>query len=213
MQTLRANLLPLKSILQYAREKEVPHVVYCSSGLVYKPSLQKVSEEAETGPQSDYTLAKLLGETLCKPFEMENRFVVTILRFSHIYGPGEGADGPIGQMIRSAKKGSPLRISGGGDERLDCLYLQDALRAIRLILEKKPHGIWNVGCGTAHSLKTIADSVSRTFGGKVRVRFDPRKKEHRPYFCLDIRKMEQGLGFKPDYDLKSGLARYKELAK
>lgn len=213
MKTLRANLLPLKSILQYAKDKEVPHVIYCSSGLVYKPSNRKVAEDSETGPQSDYALAKLLGETLCKPFEMENRFVVTIIRFSHIYGPGEGTEGTVGPLIENARKGKTLRMPGKGNERLDCLYLQDVLRAFHLVLKKKPSGVLNVGSGSAYSLKTIAHSVSKTFGGKGRISSDAKNKENRPYFCLDIRRVEQAIGFQPEYDLKSGLAHYKQFMK
>lgn len=212
IQTLRSNLIPFRSVLQFSTEKKVPHVVYCSSAEVYKPLNRKLAEGDPTGPKTDFALAKLLGETLCKPFEMESRSVVTITRFPSVYGPGENPRGLVGLWIQQAREGKPILLAGDGNERLDCVYIRDVIQGILLVLEKRPAGILNIGSGSAASLKTIASTVSKVFGGKVKVS-SPRAGTHTSagsYLCLDIRKAEREIGFKPAFDIKSGCVHYRD---
>lgn len=212
IQTLRSNLIPFRSVLQFSTEKKVPHMVYCSSAEVYKPLNRKLSEGDPTGPKTDFALAKLLGETLCKPFEMESRSVVTITRFPPVYGPGEGPRGLVGLWIQQARQGKPILLSGKGNERLDFVYIRDVVEGILLVLEKRPAGILNIGSGSASSLKTIASTVSKVFGVEVKPS-SPGSAPHAPvgsYLCLDIRKAEKEIGFRPAFDIKSGFTHYRD---
>merc|ERR1711920_226967 len=83
-----------------------------------------------------------------------------------VYGPrnpDQGAYAVVtGKFIDRMKQGLPLLIEGTGENYRDFVHVKDVVRALILGLQSDLHGtVVNVGTGTTHSVKEVADLVSR----------------------------------------------------
>lgn len=87
-------------------------------------------EESPVDPSTLYGASKLFCESYLRTFAFQNSCRYAILRYGHIYGPGEGAYRKlIPQVIRSLLKGEKPLIYGDGSVQRDLLYVDDAVEA------------------------------------------------------------------------------------
>ncbi|MCL1492553.1 MAG: NAD(P)-dependent oxidoreductase [Pseudanabaena sp. Salubria-1] len=84
---LSVNVVSAVKVAELARRANVKHFIYTSTGNVYKPSFEPLSEEAPVSRNNWYALSKIHAEESLSLFR--NDFDVTIMRLFGVYGTGQ----------------------------------------------------------------------------------------------------------------------------
>src|SRR3989344_3298086 len=99
------------------------------------------------------------------------------------------------------------------------MYVGDAVRAYRLLLEKPSikGQAFNIGTGKQISIKNLANKIVKLSGSKSKVKFVKERMGDLNALEADISKVKKALGWKPTYSLDEGLKRtidwYKQYVK
>lgn len=104
--------------------KKQPFVLFASSAAVYEPSMGEHFENEFPRPTTLYGKAKLLGEQVVQDICT----YYTILRFSNVYGDGDG-HGVIDIFQRGGRD-----IYGSGNQVRDYIYVDKVVTAIERII-------------------------------------------------------------------------------
>ena len=60
----------------------------------------------------------------------QGEFVVVILRFFFVYGPGQSNEMLIPRLVKSVREGQPIALDGLDGLRINPVYVEDAVRAV-----------------------------------------------------------------------------------
>jgi nucleoside-diphosphate-sugar epimerase len=107
-------------------------IVFASTLDVYAPPPDNyiLTELSPIGPPSLYGASKLFCEHLVKAYARQCNCGYAILRYGHIYGPGEEAYAKIiPQAIKSLLRNESPVIYGDGSVKRDFLFVGDAVEA------------------------------------------------------------------------------------
>jgi phosphoglycolate phosphatase-like HAD superfamily hydrolase len=98
-----------------------------------------------------------------------------VARFGSIYGPGEEAFGKlIPTAIRAAISREPIPVIGEGAALRDVLFVDDATRAVRIMLARKATGIYNVLSGNPVSVMQVVTAINSLTRNPAGVRYVDR---------------------------------------
>ena len=224
VETLDVGTVGTRNMLELARKKRLKSFLFASSSEVYGDPDDKHVPTPETyngnvsitGPRACYDESKRFGETLCLTFWRVFGVPVKVVRPFNVYGPGIRPDDyrVLPNFIEHALRKEPLPIHGAGINTRSFCYINDAVEGFFRVLFSEAHGeCFNVGTSEPEiSVKDLAEFVARSMPYKVEtVHIDP---PHAVYAtcdpkrrCPDIRKIASLTGFKPRYDLQTGLRR------
>lgn len=221
---------PLDSILTNVKGTEIvlelasryrKKVILASTSEVYgKHACEPFSENDDRtlGPTNksrwSYAEAKAMDEFLALAYAKEAGLAAVIVRLFNIVGPRQiGRYGMVlPRFISEALAGKPITVYGDGKQLRSFTYVKDAVNAIiRLSLNKQAEGeIFNVGGGSAISIKELAMKVKERTGSSSPIVFVPYEKAYKgnsgdfeDMLCRipDTSKLEKAIGFKPKYTL------------
>ena len=221
---LDVNLGGTINLLEAARAGRCARFVLVSSSGVYGAprDVTRVIDEDEPLPAGGlYTIAKVAGEQLCRRYQALYGLSAVAGRLGTAYGPMErptdSRDGmsQVYTLVRAARAGRPLRIAGA-DRLRDVVYIDDAAEMFAGLAcaDQLSFPLYNVSAGSAHSLRTIADTLvslrpdwhwtaqDLTDGADLMVWPTSERA------ALDLRRVGQDLQFTPRFSLRLGLAAY-----
>ncbi len=208
------NITGTLALLMACRQAKVPRVVYASSSSVYgdDPTLPKV-ETLPTNPVSPYAVAKLAAENYCRVFARLYGVETVSLRYFNVFGPRQNPESKYSAVIPGfldrAMQGLALEVHGDGEQSRDFTYIDNVVDAnLRAMETPGVSGeVFNVACGTRHSLLAIADEIAKFLGRPVeRNHVAPRPGDVR-HTLADISKAERLLGYRPLVGFSDGMRR------
>ena len=195
-------------LLDFAARAGVKNLLLVSSGAVYgrQPAgLTHIPEDYPGAPDpllpdSIWGEGKRVAENLCLEHATRHGYAVKIARGFAFVGPHLPleANYAIGNFIRDARRGDPIRVTGDGTPRRSYLYAADlAVWLWTLLFRAPPARPYNVGSDVDHSVAEHARMVSDAFGGESPVVIakpaDPTQPVLRYVPAIDRARKELGL--------------------
>jgi UDP-glucose 4-epimerase len=213
---LELNTLTHARFLEMLREENPgARVVHTSTRQVYgRVATLPVDEHTAARPIDVNGVAKLAGEHLHLVYAHAHRMPITSLRLTNVYGPRQRLTsdelGFLPVFVRKALLGETIELFGGGDQRRDCLHVDDVVDAILTATAPTAIGAtYNVGHEHSHTLKEIADTLTELAGRGGRVVTADWPPLHRRIdigsFETDSGAIHRETGWAPAVDLRSGL--------
>ncbi|MGZ4961730.1 MAG: NAD-dependent epimerase/dehydratase family protein [Limisphaerales bacterium] len=210
--------------LEFAKVCGARKFLLTSSGAVYGPqpaNLMHVSEEFPgapdtTNPASAYAEGKRAAELLCVLHSKANPGLeAKIARCFAFVGPYMALDVhfAIGNFIRDALRGGPIKIGGDGTPYRSYLYAADLAAWLWAILFKGANcRAYNVGSPRAVTIAETAEAVQRVFQGKPKIEIAQQPVPGKPIsrYVPDVSRAEKELGLKDWIGLDEAIRRTAE---
>ena len=205
-----ANVEGTLKVLVAAKDCNVRKLVYAASSSAYgdTPTLPKY-EEMKPNPKSPYAISKLTGEYYCRVFSDVYGLKTACLRYFNVYGPRQNPQSQyaavIPRFITRILAHEPPVIYGDGEQTRDFTFVKDVVKANILAMQSPAEGVFNIACGQRVSLNDLAGKLMDITGIKLDPIYEkPRQGDVRDSLA-DISSAGEKLGYKPNYNLNSGL--------
>ena len=215
------------NVLEAASRAGVERIVYTSSRSVYghidgpkaHPIYEPITEDHPQRPFLVYDVCKVASEGMGRNYARMRGLQFVALRFAQIFGPGKlqrhGPYGLFSQLVESPLAGKPVKIPRGGDQRDDVIYVDDIAEAIvQAVLHSRPsYDAYNISRGVGTTLHDFADAVRKVVPN-AQIEIGNGLDYHGLGACycgiMDNTRASVDLGFRPRFDLDSGVAHYIE---
>jgi len=230
LETLDANILGLRKLLDYYADKALKGFLFFSSSEIYgEAPAESIPTNEEyrghvnsMGPRACYDEAKRFGETLCYVFAQTRHLPARIVRPFNNYGPGMRLDdgripADFAKAVMNAR--DLVMYSDGTPTRTFC-YVADAIVGYLKALVYKDFDYFNIGMDKPEiSMKDFALIYLQqakgllNYQGKVAYAIAQDKDflTHNPSRrCPDISKARKLLGFSPQITPEQGVAHFLE---
>jgi nucleoside-diphosphate-sugar epimerase len=157
-------------------------------------------------PSSVYGASKNAARWRCEALTVKRYVSLAWGRIFFVYGPHEPLPRLVSSIVSSLLRKEVARCTHGAQVR-DYLHVQDVADAFIALLESEVTGPVNIGSGDPVELREIATYVAHRLGADDLLRlgalptpaFDP------PFVVADVTRLTHDVGWKPRYDLRSGL--------
>lgn len=220
--TITTNIIGVQNLLDFAVEHHATRFAFASSNEIYGENRGDVEffDESYCGyinsntMRAGYPESKRCGEALCQAYKAQKGLDVVIPRPTRSYGPTMlmSDTKAISQFIKKGIAREDIVLKSAGTQYYSYTYVADAVAGLLTILLKGESGeAYNIA--EEHSdimLKDLA-AIIAGINGKEIVFEIPDAVEAAGYSTatkarLDGHKL-QALGWKPKYDIKSGIER------
>lgn len=205
IETYETNVLGTLNVLELCRVCDIDKIVYASSYVYGTPHYLPIDERHITDPSNPYSRSKLIGEELCRSYHHDFGIKCIILRPFNIYGPGQGPDFLIPDIISNLSRGEV--VLKDAEPKRDFVYITDVIDAyIKAGEYQGDFDIFNIGSGTSYSVREIMEKIMEIFGSELRVIYKGERRRNEIMDCYaNIEKAKRILGWKPSIGIDEGL--------
>lgn len=217
LESLQTNLQGTEIVLEAADKYKKPILIASSSEIYGKNDKVPLSEEDDRivghplKSRWSYSEAKAVDESLAYFYHQERNLPVRIVRFFNTVGPRQlGNYGMVvPRFVVSALKNEPLQVYGSGDQIRCFCHVDDAIRALLLVMEsdKAIGQVFNIGNNQQISIMDLAKKVIAITGSKSKIVNIPYSKAYPEGYedmqrrVPDILKIKNRVGWSPQIGL------------
>ena len=200
------NVYPLNKALSYFSKRNIKKFICFTTILLYDQNKLNlpVDENQEINPYvNKYIFSKFLSEQIVEFYK--NSVPSIIIRLSNIYGYTKlKRPDLIPTIMQDIFEKEKVEIWSNKPKR-DFIFTEDAADVILKLLETEFTGVLNLGSGKMSSLKLISEIIENISGKKI---ISKNYEVNGPMeFNTDIKKISELTGWRPKYDIKSGLEK------
>ena len=217
LESLKTNLQGSEVVLEACDKYRKPVLIASTSEIYGKNDKVPLNEEDDRiighplKSRWSYSEAKAVDESLAYFYYLENKLPIRIVRFFNTVGPRQvGHYGMVvPRFVSAALKNEPLSVYGSGDQIRCFCHVDDAVRALLLVMDsdKAVGEVFNVGNNKQISIMELAKKVIALTGSSSTIekiayeRAYPEGFEDMQRRVPDISKIEQVLGWSPEINL------------
>lgn len=208
------NIRGTFNVLQACRDNKVERLVYSSSASVYGDAVEiPMTEDHPFHNRTFYGATKIAGEAMCRAFNDRYGLPYVGLRYMNVYGARQDLKGAyiavVARILDRLDQGMSPVLHGDGLQTYDFVYVSDVGRANVCALKAEVSDeFYNVGSGTATSLRELADLLVELTGSALPITYEPSS---RPFVTTRVgstAKAKRDLGFQAMIELRDGLSRF-----
>lgn len=207
------NIVGTINLLEAAtKSPKLKRFVYLSSAATYgNPISLPIAENHPQNPLSPYGLSKVAGEKYVNIYHEIYKLPTVIIRPFNVYSkrmdPKSPYCGVISKFLhRIMVNKSPL-ILGDGKQTRDFIHVNDVVRMIRVVLEKKEAigETFNCGCGKPITINKLAEEIVDISGKNLKSIHIKGRIGDIKHSYADTRKAKKLLKIEPKIELRTGL--------
>lgn len=227
---LDSNVIGTFNVMEAARELEVDHLLMASTSSVYGANeempfceLQKVD-----APLTFYAATKKANEAMAHSYAHLWNLPITMFRFFTVYGPYGRPDLALFKFVDAMLDGRPVDVYNYGDMYRDFTYVEDLVRAIRLLIDAvpvrpetrhdipegdslspvAPYRIVNIGNSGKVRLLDFITAIEDELGLKAERKYMDMQKGDVPATWANTDLLQTLTGYKPQTSVREGIAKF-----
>ncbi len=217
LESLKTNLKGSEIVLEAADKYKKPVLIASTSEVYGKNDKVPLSEEDDRiighplKSRWSYSEAKAVDESLAYFYYLDNSLPIRIVRFFNTVGPRQvGNYGMVvPRFVSAALKNQPLQIYGNGDQIRCFCHVDDAVRALLLVMDSDEAvgNVFNIGNNQQISILELAKKIIKITGSKSEIVKIPYSEAYPEGFedmqrrVPDISKIKNALGWTPQIGL------------
>ena len=193
-------------LLESLAEAGCRRAVFVGSCFEYDFEPGTLAEMGPVRPQSLYAASKLATSLMGEQLARLRNVGFVWARLFYLYGPFEDGRRLVPSVIDSLLSGQSVDVTKGTQVR-DFLHVADVGAALAAIALSDMTGVVNVGAGRPVTVREVVGTIESQIGREGLVRFGarPENPTDPPIVVADNRRLVEGTGWSPVYDLVSGL--------
>jgi dTDP-glucose 4,6-dehydratase len=176
------------------------------------------TEDSPYSPRSPYSASKAASDHFVRAFYHTYGLPLLVTNCSNNYGPYQFPEKLIPLMILNTLEGKPLPVYGDGSNVRDWLFVEDHCRALQMVMERgTPGETYNIGGNCERTNLEVVNAICNTVD-RLRpelphvpctslISFVRDRPGHDHRYAIDSSKIQNSLGWQPEFDFESGLAK------
>ena len=167
------NVAGTASMLELARERDIPKIIFASTSAVYENNKEKIfTEDLAVQPTLNYSLTKYMAEKICNSYRELYDMEITTLRFFNVFGPRQDIHRKnpplLNYLVREVANNRMPILHSNGNQSRDYVYVDDIVKLIEICLSKRVNSTYNVCTSKLVSVKDIVSYVAKAFGHEIK---------------------------------------------
>lgn len=228
---LDANVIGTFNVMEAARRLEVKHLLMASTSSVYGANEEMPFVETEKADTqlTIYAATKKANESMGHSYAHLWNLPTTMFRFFTVYGPWGRPDLALYKFVDAMLDGRPIDIYNNGDMYRDFTYVDDLVRAIRLLIDVvpvrpedgivhegdnlspvAPYRVVNIGNADKVRLLDFVDAIEDCLGQKAQRNYMGLQTGDVPATWANADLLKILTGYRPQTDFRDGIARFVE---
>jgi len=227
-----SNVVGTFVVMEAARRLGIDHLLMASTSSVYGANTEMPfgeNQRADT-PLTIYAATKKAGEAMAHSYAHLWDLPVTMFRFFTVYGPYGRPDLALYKFVDAILDDRPIDIYNHGDMYRDFTYVDDLVRAIRLLIDAvpqrpgtpedvppgdslspvAPYRVVNIGNSEKVRLLDFIDAIEECLGKKAIRNYMDIQPGDVPATWADADLLHSLTGYRPQTDFRDGIARFVE---
>jgi dTDP-glucose 4,6-dehydratase len=205
------NVRGTLNLLEAARHYGAERFIHISTDEVYG-ELGETGQFTETtplNPNSPYSASKASGDLFALAYRHTHGLPVVIVRPSNNYGPWQYPEKLIPVAINMALDDRPVPVYAQGLNVREWLHVEDCSQGIVAVLERGREGeVYNIGSGEERKNIEVVRKILAALGKPDDlIEFVKDRPGHDFRYSLDVSKIKDELGWKPENAFDEGIER------
>jgi UDP-glucuronate 4-epimerase len=224
---LDSNIIGTFIVMEAARRHSVQHLLMASSSSVYGANARMPFRETDKADSqlTIYGATKKANESMAHAWAHVHGLPTTMFRFFTVYGPWGRPDLAFYKFVDAILEGRPIDIYNHGQMWRDFTYVDDLVRAIRLLIDVVPGGpetavegdslspaapfrVVNIGNSDKVLLLDFVAAIEECLGVRAIRNLMPMQTGDVPATWADASLLQRLTGYRPQTDLRDGIARF-----
>jgi UDP-glucuronate 4-epimerase len=226
---LDANVIGTFNVMEAARRLGVQHLLMASTSSVYGANTEMPFIEAEKADTqlTIYAATKKANESMAHAYAHLWDLPTTMFRFFTVYGPWGRPDLALYKFVDAILDDRPIDIYNHGDMYRDFTYVDDLVRAIRLLIEVPParpedgvvpdgdslspvapFRVVNIGNSDKVRLLDFIDVIEACLGKKATRNYMEMQAGDVPATWANADLLKSLTGYRPQTDFRDGIAKF-----
>jgi UDP-glucuronate 4-epimerase len=226
---LDANVIGTFNVMEVARRLEVQHLLMASTSSVYGANVDMPFSETEKADTqlTIYAATKKANESMAHAYAHLYSLPTTIFRFFTVYGPWGRPDLALYKFVDAILDKRPIDIYNNGDMYRDFTYVDDLVRAIRLLMDVvpvrpetdsvpegdslspvAPYRVVNIGNSEKVRLLDFIGAIEECLNQKADRNYMGMQTGDVPATWANAELLKSLTGYRPQTDVKDGVAKF-----
>lgn len=228
---LDANVIGTFNVMEAARRLKVQHLLMASTSSVYGANEEMPFTETEKADTqlTIYAATKKATESMGHAYAHLWNIPTTMFRFFTVYGTWGRPDLALYKFVAAMLENRPIDIYNHGEMYRDFTYVDDLVRAIRLLLDTvpvrpadgivpegdslspvAPFRVVNIGNSDKVRLLDFVDAIEDCLGKKAIRNYMPMQMGDVPATWADASLLQRLTGYRPQTHFRDGIAKFVE---